>query len=114
MKKDFEKEIKIYGTFTALIGLCLLILQIYFNYCIWTINSLSEIYLLILGPLLIIAGYGLIKLKSWARKMMVYIATVHLIAGIFYIFNFIKFFLPPPEIEDLSTNHNLLIKAILE
>ena len=113
MKKNIETEIKIIGTIVTLVGLRLLIEVIYFIYCAGTISGLLEPYGLLFCSLLIIGGFGLIKLKSWARKMMMYAMIVHLIVGIFYVFNLIKPLLLPPGIDCMNIDHSLLIRAVL-
>ena len=111
-KNNIEKQIKIIGAGVMLAGLSLLILGIYFVYCFGAFQDLSDIYYLIFGALLLVAGFGLFKFRSWARKMMLYTMAAHLFAGIFDLFCSIRIIFPP-KIGHINTDYHLLIYAIL-
>ena len=113
MRKDnIEKQIKIIGIMVILASISLLILGIYFVYCFGAFQDLSDIYYLIFGALLLMAGLGLVKYKSWARKMLLYTMAAHLFAGIFDLFCSIRIIFPPKN-GHISTDYHLLIYAIL-
>jgi len=111
-KNKIKTEIKILGIMIIGVGLCLLLLDIYYIYLIEAIENLSDIYYLIFGLLLLVAGLGLIKFKSWARKIMLYTMTAHLLFGILYLFDLIRLFILPSEIDCINTDYHQSIYFI--
>jgi hypothetical protein len=111
-KNNIKTEIKIFGIMIIGVGLCLLLLQIYSIYLIEAIENLSDIYYLIFGLLLLVAGLGLIKFKSWARKTILYTMSAHLLFGILYLFDLIRLFILPSEIDCINTDYHQSIYVI--
>lgn len=111
-KNNIKTEIKILGIMIIGAGLCLLLLDIYYIYLIEAIENLSDLYYLIFGLLLLVAGLGLIKFKSWARKIMLYTTTAHLLFGILYLFDLIRLFILPSEIDCINTDYQQSIYFI--
>ena len=111
-KNNIEKQVKIIGIGVMLGGLSLLILVIYSIYCSGSFQELTDLYYLLFGPLLLIAGFGLVKFRSWARKMMLYTMAAYLVAGIFDLYYSIGIVLPPKN-DHINTDYHLLIYAIL-
>jgi uncharacterized membrane protein len=111
-KNNIKTEIKILGIMIIGVGLCLLLLQIYSIYLIEAIENLSDIYYLIFGLLLLVAGLGLIKYKSWARKIMLYTMTAHLLFGILHLFDLIRLYISLSEIDCINTDYHQSIYCI--
>lgn len=113
MKKDnIEKQVKIIGIGIILAGLSLLMLDIYSIYCVGAVQKLSDLYYLLFGSLFLIVGFGLVKFRSWARKMMLYTMAVYLAAGIYGLFGPIGIILFP-IIDNIKIDYHLWIYAIL-
>ena len=110
-KTNIEKQVKIFGTIVMLGGFALLILVIYSIYWVGAFQGLSDFCFLIFGPLLLIAGFGLVKFRSWARKMMLCTMSAYLVAGICDLFCSIGIIFPP-KIDHINTDYHLSIYAL--
>ena len=106
-KSKVEKQVKIFGTIVMLGGLSLYILEIYFVYNYGSFLGFLDIYFLLFGSLLLIAGIGLVKLRNWARKMMLFNMALYFLVGMYELLSWavIIFF--------VSTDYHLFMYAVI-
>ena len=106
-KTNIEKQVKIIGIGIMLAGLSLLIIVFYFIYNYGSFLGFLDIYFLLFGSLLLIAGLGLVKFRSWARKMMLFNMALYFLVGIYELLSWIMI------IFFISTDYRLFIYALI-